>query len=675
MQQHHYTRNQGLPSHPLYTSLINHLDECHGSTRDTYLGWGYKASGRWAQNKSRLKEGNGSRYFLLEDAFVRSIFPGYTGLPIYGIIADSSGIYYDYEGNTDLIHVLNGARAPSHWAPSVDPRELEQTLSLFRQIGASKYNCFSPSSEDDLSAYKKGVLVVDQTRGDAALKYGGIVESDFDRMLMEAIEEHPEQPIYVRAHPDHLHRKKNSCFSEHVLSHPRVQILPSSITPQDCFQFCDVVYVGTSLLGMEALLHGKKVHTYGWPFYSGWGLTVDKSSFPIPPRKTQLSVEQLFEAAYMRYSLYFHPETGGACSLKAILSHLQTQQKSLSLLPRSVSCFRFSPWKKHVMAKYLKPKSISIGHASKAKQLTSSQPVLVWGGNNVNVQQDIIRVEDGFIRSRGLGANFNFPLSWVFDDVGIYFDARSPSRLENILQHSQFSADELKQATAIKEYLCANKITKYNLGISDVSLPAEATGKKVILIPGQVDSDASIKYGSPKLKNNKELLEEVRAQQPDAYICYKPHPDLLSGARPDKPLWPGIENQVDHLVEQGDIISWIEAVDEVHTLTSTVGFEALMRNKPVFTYGLPFYAGWGLTVDWLDCERRTATRTLEELVYAVLIEYPTYLNPKTGEYTTALNAAKLLADPNFTYDARPLHIKLLAPLKVIYNTCVKRRLR
>ena len=297
----------------------------------------------------------------------------------------------------------------------------------------------------------------------------------------------------------------------------------------------------------------------------------------------------------MRYSLYFHPETGGACSLKAILSHLQTQQKSLSLLPRSVSCFRFSPWKKHVMAKYLKPKSISLRYASKAKQLPSSQPVLVWGASNVNVQQDIIRVEDGFIRSRGLGANFNFPLSWVFDDVGIYFDARSPSRLENILQHSQFSASELKQATAIKEYLYANKITKYNLGISEVSLPAEATGKKVILIPGQVDSDASIKYGSPRLKNNKELLEEVRAQHPDAYICYKPHPDLLAGARPDKPLWPGIENQVDHLVEQGDIISWIEAVDEVHTLTSTVGFEALMRNKPVFTYGLPFYAGWGLT--------------------------------------------------------------------------------
>ena len=128
------------------------------------------------------------------------------------------------------------------------------------------------------------------------------------------------------------------------------------------------------------------------------------------------------------------------------------------------------------------------------------------------------------------------------------------------------------------------------------------------------------------------------------------------------------------MVEQGDIISWIEAVDEVHTLTSTVGFEALMRNKPVFTYGLPFYAGWGLTQDWLDCERRTATRTLEELVYAVLIEYPTYLNPKTGEYTTALNAAKLLADPDFTYDARPLYIKLLAPLKSIYNRCIKRRL-
>ena len=333
---------------------------------------------------------------------------------------------------------------------------------------------------------------------------------------------------------------------------------------------------------------------------------------------------------------------------------------------------RCTPWARQVIAKYLKPKSIIINYTSKAKHISDDLTVLTWGANEIEFKGRIIRVEDGFIRSKGLGANFRPPLSLVFDDLGIYFDARSPSRLENILQHSQFTPAELKRSKELISFLREHKLTKYNLGINHVSLPTDSRGKKVILVPGQVDSDASIKYGSPRFKNNKELLAEVRRQHPDAYICYKPHPDLVSGARADKPLWDGIESQVNYLITEGDIISWIQAVDEVHTLTSTVGFEALMHGKPVFTYGLPFYASWELTNDWLDCPRRTAKRTLEELVYATLIEYPTYLNPKTGEFTTALNAAKLLADPDFTYDIRPMHIKLLGPLKIFYNKYMRR---
>ena len=74
--------------------------------------------------------------------------------------------------------------------------------------------------------------------------------------------------------------------------------------------------------------------------------------------------------------------------------------------------------------------------------------------------------------------------------------------------------------------------------------------------------------------------------------------------------------------------------DELHTMTSLAGFEALMRGKPVVTYGLPFYAGWGLTEDVQKCERRTRKRTLDELVYMTLIAYPRYLDIDSGEYMT-----------------------------------------
>ena len=66
-------------------------------------------------------------------------------------------------------------------------------------------------------------------------------------------------------------------------------------------------------------------------------------------------------------------------------------------------------------------------------------------------------------------------------------------------------------------------------------------------------------------------------------------------------------------------------------MSSLAGFEALLRGKAVTTYGAPFYAGWGLTRDLGPVpDRRTATRTLDELVAAVLLLYPRYLDPKTG---------------------------------------------
>ena len=55
--------------------------------------------------------------------------------------------------------------------------------------------------------------------------------------------------------------------------------------------------------------------------------------------------------------------------------------------------------------------------------------------------------------------------------------------------------------------------------------------KVKILVPGQVESDASIKYGGIDIVTNIDLLKKVRAENPTAYIIYKPHPDVLSGNR------------------------------------------------------------------------------------------------------------------------------------------------
>jgi capsular polysaccharide export protein len=86
----------------------------------------------------------------------------------------------------------------------------------------------------------------------------------------------------------------------------------------------------------------------------------------------------------------------------------------------------------------------------------------------------------------------------------------------------------------------------------------------------------------------------------------------------------------------------LHEVDEVHSLTSLTGFEALLRGKKVVCYGQPFYAGWGLTVDLMPPLRRKRRLTLDQLVAGVLIMYPAYLSRQTGRFTTPERAIEEL---------------------------------
>lgn len=64
-------------------------------------------------------------------------------------------------------------------------------------------------------------------------------------------------------------------------------------------------------------------------------------------------------------------------------------------------------------------------------------------------------------------------------------------------------------------------------------------------------------------------------------------------------------------------------------MTSTLGFEALLRGKPVTCLGMPFYAGWGLTRDLAPAPpppAREATLAAA-FAHAALIAYPAPLRP------------------------------------------------
>lgn len=242
----------------------------------------------------------------------------------------------------------------------------------------------------------------------------------------------------------------------------------------------------------------------------------------------------------------------------------------------------------------------------------------------------VLEVEDGFIRSAGLGADCVPPLSIIVDGRGVHFDPTAPSDLEHLLQHGTFAPDLVARAAALREAIIAGGLSKYEQSAS-TALPRPGGARRHVLVPGQVEDDRAVTSGGA-LKSNLELLCRARAAAgPDAYVIYKPHPDVLAGHRKGAIAARDVEQLADKVETEAGMASLIAMVDELHVNSSLAGFEALLRGKRVTVHGVPFYAGWGLTTDLGEVPaRRTARRSMDELVAAALLLYPRYLDPETG---------------------------------------------
>lgn len=236
-------------------------------------------------------------------------------------------------------------------------------------------------------------------------------------------------------------------------------------------------------------------------------------------------------------------------------------------------------------------------------------------------------IEDGFLRSSGLGAALVQPASLTLDSVCPYYDPSRASDLEAMLETAEFAPEMLARAAALTAAIRGAALTKYNLGGGAVALPE---GRRIVLVPGQVEDDRSVILGSAGVRGMRDLLARVRAEEPDAFIVYKPHPDVVAGYRQGRLEQDEALEYADLVTADADLAALLDRVDAVHVLTSLTGFEALLRGREVVTHGQPFYAGWGLTRDRAPLPRRTRRRSLDALVAAALIAYPLYADPASG---------------------------------------------
>lgn len=590
---------------------------------------------------------------LLEDGFLRSVEREDEAL---SVVFDDQGIYYDATAPSRIEALI---------AAPLDEQKRTRAQALcekWRVLRLSKYNAAREYAGELPDRY---VLVIDQTAGDLSIQYGLADASSFHRMLAAALAENPEAAVVVKMHPDIYTRKKAGHFDPAELrKNPRILVVAENCHPVRLIEQAEAAYCVTSQVGFEALVWGKRVRCFGMPFYAGWGLTEDEQ--PAPERRGPATLEQLVHAALVDYPRYVDPERNERCEAETVMAHIGLQRRMRARFPATIYALGFSRWKKPILQRFLQGSDVVfVGTAAK---IPYHGMVALWGKarpDGIPAGATILHVEDGFLRSSGLGGDFIQPLSWVFDDTGLYYDAAQPSGLENLLQTHEFDPVLLDRARSLREKIVAEGVSKYNLAQAAWARPA--TAHRVVLVPGQVENDASIRYGAAGVSTNLGLLQAVRARCPEAYLVYKPHPDVVAGLRRKGVGENEAAQWCDEIITDGDVVQLLGQVDELHVLTSLAGFEALLRGIPVTCHGQPFYAGWGLTTDLAPPARRTRRRTLDELVAGALILYPTYVSRVSNAFTTPERAVDELVEWKKTgVSQMPLQRRLLRRINQLW---------
>jgi len=595
---------------------------CRSAPLTALLAWGRKPSGSKAE---RIAQERGLPVWRCEDGFLRSLGLGPDGPP-WSLVIDDLGIYYDAQAPSRLEELISRSlsAAESHRADAL--------RALWRAERVSKYN----GARETLPPSEPFVLVVDQTMGDLSIRFGMADGVSFQRMLQAALDNHPQCHVLLKIHPDVAAGRKRGYLADAPLNHSRVWICADGGHPAALLERAEAVYVVTSQLGFEALLWGRPVHCFGMPFYAGWGFTRD--ALPPPPRRQSHhpKLNQLVHAALVDYPRYIDPHHCQPCGPETLIRAIGLQRRRQRELPAAVEAFGFKPWKKPILRRFLRGSALSFRRRH-APSVGTAPALAIWGrdpGRGVvrrlkhGPPANLMRVEDGFLRSVGLGANLIAPISWVVDRSGIYYDAGSASDLETLLRDHRFDDAERGRAAALRQQLVAAALTKYNLQAPPWSRPSGCS--RVVLVPGQVESDASIRHGAPGLRTNLGLLQAVRAAEPDAWIVYKPHPDVVAGLRREGSPQADLQLWCDALLQECCMDQLYQEVDAVHVLTSLAGFEALLRGVEVHTWGIPFFAGWGLSHDRHACPRRGRQLLLDELVYGALVAYPRYVSRYSG---------------------------------------------
>jgi capsular polysaccharide export protein len=565
----------------------------------------------------------------IEDAFIGYLKNSQGKMVNIGLYWDeSAGIYYSSRQNI-ITQTINNT--------NYTDENLKEAEILMQRIAAhqiTKHNKtfqpkFTPSPE------AAPILLIDQVYGDSSLLENHHGKKEFEKMYNAAVKQANGRKIYIKTHP------MGKGYLEEIHKKTEVILIKEDHNIYEILNQMEEIWTVSSQAGFEALLSGKKVRTFGTPFYAGYGMTEDDIHIP---NRQQTTIEALFYASYIKACRYFI--AGVECTLEeivnVIIEHKRLVAKDSQI--KRLFIFNIPIWKRYSMLAFLFGKNTKRIHISNHTQLQAYSPnsqdaILRWGYSKTdeyltayaeNNNIPIMTFEDGFLRSVGLGSDLTLPYSLVIDKHGIYYNYHQKSELEVILQDLKLTEYEITRAKKLQEALKITNISKYNITQSHGEpLHTNNNSKHIILITGQVADDMSIIKGGTTIFDYETLVKKVRAENPDAYIIYKHHPDVVAKNRKGYISNALLLQYVDLTVQHAHIIDLIRISDEIHTLTSLAGFEGLIHGKKVTHYALPFYGGYGFTTDKCGISHSRKQTDFNTFLYATLCIYARYTIPNT----------------------------------------------
>ncbi|WP_420604666.1 hypothetical protein [Methylobacterium sp.] len=247
-----------------------------------------------------------------------------------------------------------------------------------------------------------------------------------------------------------------------------------------------------------------------------------------------------------------------------------------------------------------------------------------------------IYIEKGFIGFYGYDDISAPPLSVFVDDMGPLNGHQNINRLHSILNSDyELTSSETDLVKQFIKVIVSNKFSS-DLGAIQLDLNHLRTRDRGILLVYKGESTDTEESRSTRFEHFLEMVYNACRNEKDADILISFSPGVTDDASTDT-VYSSIkwllrlQDNIKIVPHRTNSYSMFEVADEVWTLSSIIGFEALLADKVVRCFSPTFYSGRSLTIDEPVLPHHPTERTVYEIFYAAYVMQSRYFNPSTGK--------------------------------------------